>query len=82
MYEGASFQQHDGRIQAHSTPREGYVMEHDHKRGIIRHSAEAALVTSPLFRQRVVKAKVGKASYQRRSKHRNKGLESGQKQVA
>ncbi|GAA3953414.1 alternative ribosome rescue factor ArfA [Allohahella marinimesophila] len=57
-------------------------MAHDHKRGVIRHSAEAALVTSPLFRQRVVKAKVGKASYKRNNKHRNKGLESGQKQAA
>ena len=57
-------------------------MEHDHKRGVIRHSAEAALVTSPLFRQRVVKAKAGKASYKRNNKHRNKGLEAGQKQAA
>ncbi|MAM89639.1 alternative ribosome rescue factor ArfA [Allohahella sp. A8] len=57
-------------------------MKHDHKRGEIRHNAEAALVTSPLFRQRIARAKVGKGSYKRKNKHQNKGLESGQKQAA
>lgn len=38
----------------------------DHQRGDIRDNAYAALVTSVIFRSRVVKAKKGKGSYSRK----------------
>ncbi|ELV8635176.1 ribosome alternative rescue factor ArfA [Vibrio vulnificus] len=41
-------------------------------RGTINDNALKALVTSPLFRTRVVKAKKGKGSFQRKAKHRGK----------
>ncbi|MCL9780069.1 ribosome alternative rescue factor ArfA [Vibrio sp. S4M6] len=44
------------------------------ERGTIKDSALKALVTSKLFKTRVVKAKKGKGSYSRKAKH--KGLES------
>ncbi|WP_073602820.1 alternative ribosome-rescue factor A [Vibrio aerogenes] len=41
-------------------------------RGEIKHNALHALVTSPLFKTRVVKAKKGKGSFQRKAKHKGK----------
>lgn len=41
-------------------------------RGQIKDNALKALVTSQLFRTRVVKAKKGKGSFQRKAKHRGK----------
>ncbi|HDY7977170.1 TPA: alternative ribosome-rescue factor A [Vibrio vulnificus] len=41
-------------------------------RGSINDNALKALVTSQLFRTRVVKAKKGKGSFQRKAKHRGK----------
>lgn len=41
-------------------------------RGTINDNALKALVTSQLFRTRVVKAKKGKGSFQRKAKHRGK----------
>ncbi|KPZ51616.1 ribosome alternative rescue factor ArfA [Pseudoalteromonas sp. S3776] len=38
-------------------------------RGVINHNALAALVTSKVFKPQVVKAKKGKGSYKRTSKH-------------
>ncbi|WDE00380.1 alternative ribosome-rescue factor A [Thalassomonas actiniarum] len=43
-------------------------------RGVIRDNFLAALVTSKVYRQQVVKAKKGKGAYQRKEKH--KGRES------
>lgn len=41
----------------------------DTGRGVINHSALAALVTSKVFKPQVVKAKKGKGSFKRSSKH-------------
>ncbi|HDY8063370.1 TPA: ribosome alternative rescue factor ArfA [Vibrio vulnificus] len=41
-------------------------------RGTINDNALKALVTSQLFRTRMVKAKKGKGSFQRKAKHRGK----------
>ena len=41
-------------------------------RGTINHSAMAALVTSKIFSMRVVKAKKGKGSFNRKAKHAGK----------
>ena len=41
-------------------------------RGQINHSAMGALVTSKLFKMRVVKAKKGKGSFNRKAKHSGK----------
>lgn len=41
-------------------------------RGKIRDNALKAVVTSPLFRQRVEKAKKGKGSFNRKMKHKGK----------
>lgn len=41
----------------------------EHGRGIIRDNALKAVVTSSLFRTRIVKAKKGKGSFQRKDKH-------------
>ncbi|XQW86716.1 alternative ribosome rescue factor ArfA [Thalassotalea piscium] len=38
-------------------------------RGVIKHNALAALVTSKLFKPQVVKAKKGKGSFKRNNKH-------------
>ncbi|SHO58893.1 alternative ribosome-rescue factor A [Vibrio quintilis] len=46
--------------------------EYESGRGDIKHNALHALVTSPLFKTRVVKAKKGKGSFQRKAKHRGK----------
>ncbi|WDE04085.1 ribosome alternative rescue factor ArfA [Thalassomonas viridans] len=43
-------------------------------RGVIQDNFLAALVTSKVYRQQVVKAKKGKGAYQRKEKH--KGRES------
>ena len=45
-------------------------------RGIIRDNFLAALVTSKVYRQQIVKAKKGKGAYQRNDKHKTKGRES------
>ena len=44
----------------------------DIARGTINHSALGALVTSKLFCMRVVKAKKGKGSFNRKAKHSGK----------
>jgi len=44
-------------------------------RGDINHNFLAALVTSQVYKQRVVKAKKGKGAYMRKDKHNNKGSE-------
>jgi len=44
----------------------------DLARGTINHSALGALVTSKLFSMRVVKAKKGKGSFNRKAKHSGK----------
>lgn len=44
----------------------------DLARGTINHSALAALVTSKVFCMRVVKAKKGKGSFNRKAKHSGK----------
>ncbi len=41
-------------------------------RGVVKDNALKAVVTSQLFRTRVVKAKKGKGSFQRKQKHRGK----------
>jgi alternative ribosome-rescue factor len=41
-------------------------MKHDHGRGTIKDNAMAALVTSTLFRPKVVKPKKGKGSFSRK----------------
>ncbi|NVC64272.1 alternative ribosome-rescue factor A [Vibrio sp. 05-20-BW147] len=41
-------------------------------RGVIKDNALKAVVTSQLFRTRVVKAKKGKGSFQRKAKHSGK----------
>ena len=41
----------------------------DTGRGVIKHNALAAMVTSKLFRPQVVKAKKGKGSFKRNSKY-------------
>jgi alternative ribosome-rescue factor len=45
----------------------------DSGRGVIKHNALAALVTSKLFKSQVVKAKKGKGSFKRSSKHSGQG---------
>ncbi|MBF4101855.1 ribosome alternative rescue factor ArfA [Mannheimia haemolytica] len=42
-----------------------------HQRGQIKESAVKALVTDPLFRQRVERNRKGKGSYRRQEKHKN-----------
>ncbi len=51
------------------------VLEHELRKGAIKHSAIAALVRSPLFKSRVEKAGKGKGSYSRKSKNNRKGVE-------
>lgn len=46
--------------------------EHELGRGVIQDNALKALVTSQLFKTRVVKAKKGKGSFSRKMKHRGK----------
>ncbi|MBC7006768.1 ribosome alternative rescue factor ArfA [Photobacterium sp. BZF1] len=45
------------------------VVETDFGRGVIKDNALKAVVTSQLFKTRVVKAKKGKGSFQRKGKH-------------
>lgn len=45
------------------------AMQHDIQRGQIGDNAMAALVTSPLFKARVERAKKGKGSFARKEKH-------------
>lgn len=42
----------------------------EHGRGVIKDNALKALVTSSLFRTRVVKAQKGKGSFKRQAKHK------------
>ncbi|WGO84932.1 alternative ribosome-rescue factor A [Arsenophonus apicola] len=51
------------------------MANYQHKRGIIKKSAVAAILHDPLYRQRIEKNKKGKGSYQRKIKH-NKELTS------
>ncbi len=53
-------------------------LPHDHQRGDIQDNMLKAVITSPLFRTRVVKAKKGKGSYNRKDKHQldKKGRQS------
>ncbi len=53
-----------------TSPDRGYETESG--RGIIRDNALKAVVTSELFRTRVVKAKKGKGSFQRNNKHKGR----------
>ena len=48
------------------------TMAVDTGRGVIRDNFLAALVTSKVYRQQVVKAKKGKGAYQRKEKHRGR----------
>ena len=48
-------------------------MDHEHNRGNIKDNALKAVVTSKLFTIRVIKAKKGKGSYNRKTKHKGKG---------
>ena len=41
----------------------------DTGRGVIKHNALAALVTSKVFKPQIVKAKKGKGAYKRNNKH-------------
>ncbi|KLV05487.1 hypothetical protein ABT56_12075 [Photobacterium aquae] len=59
----------DGKVLS-STP----VIETETGRGTVRDNALKAVVTSSLFRTRVVKSKKGKGSFVRKDKH--KGRES------
>ena len=45
-------------------------------RGNIQHNFLAALVTSQVYKQRIVKAKKGKGAYQRKDRSNGKGSES------
>ncbi len=45
-------------------------------RGQVNHNFLAALVTSVVYRQRIVKAKKGKGAYQRKVRNNKKGAES------
>ncbi|RJE77722.1 ribosome alternative rescue factor ArfA [Pseudoalteromonas citrea] len=44
-------------------------INHAHQRGEIKDNALKALVTSPLFKTKVEKAKKGKGSFKRKAKH-------------
>jgi len=44
-------------------------------RGIIKDNFLAALVTSKVYKQQIVRAKKGKGAYQRKEKYQNKGQE-------
>lgn len=55
-------------------PDKQQIMAVETGRGVIRDNFLAALVTSKVYRQQVVKAKKGKGAYQRKEKH--KGRES------
>lgn len=48
------------------------VVVHEHQRGEIKDNAIKALVTSPLFKSRVEKAKKGKGSFRRKEKHQGR----------
>jgi len=45
-------------------------------RGVIQDNFLAAVVTSKLYKQQIIKAKKGKGSYQRKDKFSHKGQES------
>ncbi|MEI8633925.1 ribosome alternative rescue factor ArfA [Vibrio sp. PP-XX7] len=47
---------------------------HESGRGEIKDNALHALVTSPLFRTRVVRAKKGKGSFKRQMKHNGQSV--------
>lgn len=47
-------------------------LEHESRRGKIKDNALKAILTSPLYKIRVEKAKKGKGSYCRKGKHRGK----------
>ncbi len=53
-------------------PDQNEVYDTEFGRGKIRDNALKAVVTSPLFRQRVEKAKKGKGSFNRKMKHKGK----------
>ncbi len=46
------------------------VMGVETGRGVIKDNFLAALVTSPMYKTQIVKAKKGKGSYQRKNKHK------------
>ncbi len=48
----------------------------DTGRGNVQHNFLAALVTSTVYKQRIVKAKKGKGAYQRKDRRNAKGSES------
>ncbi|WP_195433216.1 alternative ribosome-rescue factor A [Morganella morganii] len=49
------------------------MTKYAHKRGVIQDNALEALLSDPLFRQRVEKNKKGKGSYNRKGKHNKAG---------
>jgi alternative ribosome-rescue factor len=64
-----------GKKQRHLTPVESHQTQHkdvETGRGQINDNALKALVTSPLFKTKVEKAKKGKGSFQRKAKHRGR----------
>jgi Uncharacterized protein conserved in bacteria len=50
-------------------------MKHELNRGVIGHSAMAAMVTSNLFRPKTERNAKGKGSYQRKMKNNSRGSE-------
>ncbi len=68
------------RKEAQSVTNNVVELKHEHGRGVIQDNALKAIVTSELFKTRVVKAKKGKGSFSRGSKH--KGKEPYSKQAA
>ncbi len=44
------------------------MSKYEHKRGVIKENALAAILHDPLFKQRVEKSKKGKGSYLRKEK--------------
>ncbi len=64
-----------GKKQCHLTPVESHQAQRNDVetgRGKINDNALKALVTSPLFKTKVEKARKGKGSFQRKTKHRGK----------
>ena len=63
---------HNKKVKAQALTLNSVPKQTDLARGTINHSAMAALVTSKIFCMRVVKAKKGKGSFNRKVKHSSK----------
>ncbi len=59
-------------IQANELEQTAIQKQTELGRGQIKHSAMGALVTSKVFKMRVVQAKKGKGSFNRKAKHSGK----------